>query len=318
MRKLFQELMKNLKIDYIENESIIKYEEYYFNGIPIPQNIEFKEIGINSLKILWNINNINFMNIDKNELKYKIELKKENSNENLKEIIVDKSTNYTINNLESNTEITEDIINEYKKINNNQDFIFIKGLRLKGFEGHKEEDREIKTYKENLDNPDGELLPVIAITYTINEYKTVIKKNKEEESDEEDEEEEIFMNQEEKADKFEEKPQASGGGGPKDGEDEEDKKDKTEEKKIEIKAENKKSIEVETVKIKKEVKITQKIKIKYYKKHCKLEIPFIEQRDENVYNINEPYGYIEIRFDCDKFRQEEYFVNKNIVIVLDK
>ena len=40
--------------------------------------------------------------------------------------------------------------------------------------------------------------------------------------------------------------------------------------------------------------------------------------DENVYYINEPYGFIDIRFDCDKDKQEEYFVNKNIVLVLDK
>ena len=123
MNLIFQELMKNIKINYIENESIIKYEEYYFNGTPIPQNIAFKDIGINSVKILWNINNINFMNIDKNELKYKIELKKENSNENLKEIIVDKSTNYTINNLESNTNyeiklctIYKDAMSSYTKL----------------------------------------------------------------------------------------------------------------------------------------------------------------------------------------------------------
>ena len=44
MRTLFQKLMKNLKISFIEEESIIKYEEYYFNGIRIPKNIEFNVI----------------------------------------------------------------------------------------------------------------------------------------------------------------------------------------------------------------------------------------------------------------------------------
>ena len=77
------------------------------------------------------------------------------------------------------------------------------------------------------------------------------------------------------------------------------------------------TIENET-KIKKEFHDLQKMKIRYYKKHCKLEVPFIEQSNEKVYNINEPYGYIEIRFDCDKYRQEEYFINKNIVLILDK
>ena len=47
--------MKNLKISFIEDESIIKYEDYYFNGIPIPKDIEFQEVGAKSFKVLWNI-----------------------------------------------------------------------------------------------------------------------------------------------------------------------------------------------------------------------------------------------------------------------
>ena len=86
MRKLFQQLVKNLKISFIENESTIKYEEYYFNGIPIPKNIEFKEIGTNSFKVLWNIDNINLINIDKKEIKYKLEIRKENSKEEFNQI----------------------------------------------------------------------------------------------------------------------------------------------------------------------------------------------------------------------------------------
>ena len=31
-------------------ESNIKYEDYYFNGIPIPNNIKFKNIGTNNKK----------------------------------------------------------------------------------------------------------------------------------------------------------------------------------------------------------------------------------------------------------------------------
>ena len=75
MNKLFKELMKNLKITFLEEESIIKYEEYYFNGIPIPKDIEFIEIGTNSFKIQWKIDNINILNIDKKEIKYKIEIR---------------------------------------------------------------------------------------------------------------------------------------------------------------------------------------------------------------------------------------------------
>ena len=104
MRKLFQELMKNLKISFIENESTIKFEEYYFNGIPIPQNIEFEEIGTNSFKVLWNINDINLINIDKKEIKYKLEIRKENSKEEFNQIYQGKDNNFFVNNkLEKNT-----------------------------------------------------------------------------------------------------------------------------------------------------------------------------------------------------------------------
>ena len=65
--------MKNLKISFIEDEGTIKYEDYYFNGIPIPKDIEFQEIGAKSFKVIWNIDetNINMLNIDKKEIKYK-------------------------------------------------------------------------------------------------------------------------------------------------------------------------------------------------------------------------------------------------------
>ena len=59
-------------------------------------------------------------------------------------------------------------------------------------------------------------------------------------------------------------------------------------------------------------------KVRYYKKHCRLEVPFIEEQDPNTYNINEPYGYIELRFDCERDKQEEYFQNKRLAIELDK
>ena len=104
MKKLFQELMKNLKISFIEKESTIKYEEYYFNGIPIPKNIEFKEIGTNSFKVLWNIDDINLMNIDKKEIKYKLEIRKENSKKEFIQIYEGKDNSFLANNkLEKNT-----------------------------------------------------------------------------------------------------------------------------------------------------------------------------------------------------------------------
>ena len=55
IRKLFQRIMKNIKISFIENESKIIYEDYYFNGIPVPEDIEFKDIGTNSLLCYGNL-----------------------------------------------------------------------------------------------------------------------------------------------------------------------------------------------------------------------------------------------------------------------
>ena len=46
MKKLLNSLMKNIEFNYDENQNNIKYKEYYFNGIYIPNNIEFKDIFI--------------------------------------------------------------------------------------------------------------------------------------------------------------------------------------------------------------------------------------------------------------------------------
>ena len=114
MKNIFQGFMKNIIINYVESESTIKYEEYYFNGIPSPENIEIKDIKINGFKILWIINNNN-LNIDEKDFKYKIKIRKENSNEDYKEINVD-SNNYIINKLEKNTNYEIKLCTIYKDI----------------------------------------------------------------------------------------------------------------------------------------------------------------------------------------------------------
>jgi len=115
MKKLFQELMKNLKISFIEEASIIKYEEYYFNGVPMPTDIKFKEIGINSIKFYWKIDEIKALNIDKNELKYKIEIRKGNEEDKFIEYNVENNTNYFINNLEKTQIMKLDFVLFIKK-----------------------------------------------------------------------------------------------------------------------------------------------------------------------------------------------------------
>ena len=103
MKKLYDTCMRNIKISFEEEENKIKYEEYFFNGIPSPKDIEFKDIDINNLKVYWKIDGINILNIDKNKIKFKIEIRKENNNDNFNKIYEGNEMNYLINNLDSNT-----------------------------------------------------------------------------------------------------------------------------------------------------------------------------------------------------------------------
>ena len=223
--------------------------------------------------------------------------------------------NFKLTKIEPQEEITEEKLKEIKRLNFGQDFLLIKGLKISGFKGHQENPKDIKSYREL--NPDEintlikkgeklyELLPIICVSYTVKEFQIDTKlRNRDEKSDDEDEEEE--GSQDEKEEKI---------GGILNKVKNDVKMDKKI-KKTEIKAvEENTKIDIKETK---EVNVIQKTKIKYYKKHCKLEIPFEEEINENIYGINEPFGMIEIKFDCDKYRQEEYFVNKNIKLILDK
>ena len=98
MKKLIKELMKNIKITYNEEENNIKYEEYYFNGILPPKDIEFKEFTDTSFKIYWkNDDKI----INNNKIKYKVEIRKEN--EKFEKIYEGNEMNCLIKNLNKNT-----------------------------------------------------------------------------------------------------------------------------------------------------------------------------------------------------------------------
>ena len=116
MRNLLSQLMINLKLSYIEEESKINYEEYGFSGIPSPKNIEFKEIGINSFKVFWKIDDINILNVDKKEIKYRIEMRKENLNDKFKQIYEGNELNYLVDNLDKNTNYDLRICSIYKDI----------------------------------------------------------------------------------------------------------------------------------------------------------------------------------------------------------
>ena len=124
MRIIFQELMKNMKIYFIEDESKIKYEEYFFSGVPNPTKIEIKEISSISFRITWNLDKISILNINKKEVKFIIELRKSNQFEKFKQIYKGKETNLVINGLERNTNYEIRIRSIYKDLIGNWSQIY--------------------------------------------------------------------------------------------------------------------------------------------------------------------------------------------------
>lgn len=113
MNKIPQLLMESLQLDFIDNN--IKYKYYYFNGLSIPKEIEINDIKLNSFNLSWKIDDINLLNIDKNELKYKIEIKKDN--DKFKSIYEGSNMNYTVDKLISNTNYEIRICSIYNNMN---------------------------------------------------------------------------------------------------------------------------------------------------------------------------------------------------------
>ena len=76
---LDNQLLRNVNLDFKEEKSDIIFDEYFFNGCPIPNNIEITDITNSSFKVSWKID-INNKNDDINKYKFKIELKNEKDN----------------------------------------------------------------------------------------------------------------------------------------------------------------------------------------------------------------------------------------------
>jgi hypothetical protein len=77
----FSEFMRNLEISFQEEQNKIIYEEYYFNGFQIPENIKFENINYDSFTILWQVKDMNIKNIEKIKFKNRIEIRQENGTE---------------------------------------------------------------------------------------------------------------------------------------------------------------------------------------------------------------------------------------------
>jgi len=96
---LLGKFMKNLNLSFQEEETNIIYKEYYFNGFPIPKNIQINDIGINSAKLIWDIDDVNNTNLDLDKLKYKVEIRNKEKNEKFKLIYEGNNKEYLIEKL---------------------------------------------------------------------------------------------------------------------------------------------------------------------------------------------------------------------------
>ena len=96
-------LMKNLDMKFQEDQTNIKYEEYFFNGIQTPKNIQIKDIKLHSANITWDIDDININKIDKNKLKYRIIIRELKKGEKFKQIYEGSEKKFLIENLSKNS-----------------------------------------------------------------------------------------------------------------------------------------------------------------------------------------------------------------------
>ena len=115
MIKISQILMKNLQLNFIEDN--IEYKEYYFNGLPIPKEIQINDIKLNDCCISWKVDDLNILNIDKNKLMFNIELRRENDKFN--SIYEGIDMNYKIDKLISNSIYEIRICSKYNNIFSN-------------------------------------------------------------------------------------------------------------------------------------------------------------------------------------------------------
>ena len=101
MNLLFQESIKIIKISFEPDNNNIKFEEYYFNGLPIPKDIEVKNIESNKFDLNWKIDEEKFPETKNNQINYIVEIRKENKNEDNQFIksYEGSQTNCTIKNL---------------------------------------------------------------------------------------------------------------------------------------------------------------------------------------------------------------------------
>lgn len=151
------EFMKNINFHYEEEKSQIKFEEYFFNGIPIPEDIEIKYITAFSCNISWDIKQINIIDFDLNKIKYKIEIKKEN----FQKIYEVNQKQYLIQDLKPNLNYEIRICSTYDNISGT--WSKIQKIKTKAFESNilKETNRENEFVEKLLDWTGGKNIELL-------------------------------------------------------------------------------------------------------------------------------------------------------------
>ena len=75
-RILFKEPKRTLFFSFDEDEHTINYKNYYFDGLPVPEGLCFKENGEDKIEITWkNDESIIKDYSDRNKIEYEIEIK---------------------------------------------------------------------------------------------------------------------------------------------------------------------------------------------------------------------------------------------------
>jgi len=107
-------LMENLDMKFQEEQTNIKYEEYFFNGLQNPKNIQINDIKLHSANVSWDIDDIKINNIDKNKLKYIIIIKNKTKGKKFKQIYEGSKKNFLIENLSKNSDYEIGIYSAYE------------------------------------------------------------------------------------------------------------------------------------------------------------------------------------------------------------
>ena len=225
---------------------------------------------------------------------------------------------YKLTKYEKIDEINEEILEKIKAQNGNKDFILIKGLKIRNFESLYEKDSRI--YQENLNKKEGEDLPIVLVTYSINSFEN-IKEIKEIQSNDEEEVSDIDISTK-KSQKHLDESISKNESHSLSKEVEEENYDVVQDIN-QVNVPKKKFLHSQSVYLKDrtlkktKVNILQKYQYLKLKKYCIINVPFVEEIKNEIYGLEEPLGYIELKIKCTNDKQEEYFINNKIQIDVD-